>query len=52
MYAKGLQISGPSNFENDSNLVGLEPRPHVLAHILAVMAEVADFFETSSIDNY
>ena len=32
-----------SNFENDSNLVGLEPGPHALAQTLAAMAKAADF---------
>ena len=44
IQVKGLQRYHPSNFENDSDLGQLELGTHVLAHTLAVMAEVAYFF--------
>ena len=43
LKVKGLQSYHLSNFENDSNQGGVEPRPNTIAHTLAVMAELADF---------
>ena len=40
---KGSQSYCSLNFENDSNLGGVEPWPNKLAHTLAVNAEVVDF---------
>ena len=48
LLVKGLQSCWPSNFENDLTPGGLKPGQITLAHTLAVMAKVADFFLRTS----
>ena len=44
MWAKGLQSYQPSNFENDLTAGWLKPGLNALAHTLAGIANVVDFF--------
>ena len=48
LLIKELQSYPPSNFENDSTPDLLKSGPIALAHNLAGMAEVADFFLRTS----